>query len=70
MANVILHRTSKCAMCKTYVLHLAEALMNNEASDLNAITKRESHWVPMHELQHDLRHSAELAHNLKIARTR
>jgi hypothetical protein len=65
MADVISHRTSECTACKTYVLHLAEASMDNEASYLDALTKRESHWVPMHELQRELQHLASLAHDLE-----
>ena len=64
MADVISHRASECTVCKDYVLHVSEALMDNDASYLNAIDRRESNWVPTHKHESVLRQNTRLVHNL------
>ena len=51
MADVILHRASKCTMCKDYVLHISEVSMDNDESYLNMVDRQESNWIPVHEHQ-------------------
>ena len=64
MADVISHRASECTVCKDYVLHVSEASMDNDASYLDAIDRRESNWVPAHEHKHVLRQNMRLTHDL------
>ena len=51
MADVISHQASECTVCKDYVLHISEALMDNDESYLDAVDKWESNWIPIHEHQ-------------------
>ena len=64
MADVISHRASECTVCKDYVLHISEASMDNDESYLNAIDRRESNWVPIHEHEHVIRQNTRLSHDL------
>ena len=57
MANVISHQASKCTVCKDYVLHISEALMDNDKSYLDAVDRQESNWIPIHKLQQVMQHS-------------
>ena len=52
-------------MCKDYVLHISKVSVDNDKSYLNAIDEWESNWIPMHENQHELRHSTKLTRNLE-----
>jgi hypothetical protein len=65
MADVISHQASECTVCKDYTLHISEVLMDNDNLYLNSIDKWESNWIPMHEHQHELQHSARLDHDLE-----
>ena len=51
MADVISHQASECTVCKDYVLHISEALMDNDKSYLDGVDKQESNWIPIREHQ-------------------
>ena len=64
MANVISHQASKCTVCKDYVLHISEASMDNDETYLDAVDRRESNWVPVHEHDCVIQQNTRLSHNL------
>ena len=64
MADVISQQASECTVCKDYVLHISEVLMDNNESYLDAVDKRESNWIPIHEHQQVVQQNSRLANNL------
>ena len=70
MADVISHQASECTVCKDYVLRISEASMDNDNLYLDTVNKWEFNWIPMHEHQHELQHSARLAHDLEESQDR
>ena len=49
MADVISHCASECMVCKEYVLHIPETLIDNDDLYLDPIDQWVSQWIPMHE---------------------